>query len=244
MQFVICDDNVENMVELERMLLQYIARHPSLCAEVEKYTDSSALFQKIQHGTPADVYLLDILMSGMTGIDLGQEIRKKSRKSVIIFITVSDDFALDAYNLLAIRYLVKPIGEAAFCEALDYALLHTGNRKEPVYLVKTKNGLEAIPHCQIEYIENAARRMEIHLTNQDVVTSLYIRKSFEEEIKELLHTEKFLCIHKSFLINLSHVRKLSQNHVVMAGGDTLPISRKSFPQVKKNYLLFISEQYK
>lgn len=244
MQFVICDDNKENLMELEQMLFQYAARFPSLSFDIEKYSDPAMLFSKIQGGEPADIYILDIVMSEITGIDLGREIRKKSKESVIIYITASDDFALDAYNLLAIRYLLKPVREANFFEALDYALSHLKDRKDPVFLIKTKNSIKSVPYSRIEYIENASRRLNIHLTDQDTITSIYIRKSFEEEIKELLHAGNFLCVHKSFLINLNYVRKLSQNHATMINGANIPISRKNSLQVKKEYLLYISEQYK
>lgn len=244
MQFVICDDNGENLLELERMLLQYSARITDFSFEIEKFTDAAQLLHKIQNKKPADIYILDIVMSDVSGIDLGREIRKKSDKSIIIYITESDRFALDAYDLLAIRYLLKPVEKNRFFEALDYALSLAQDKRESFFPVKTKDGLESVPYREIEYIENSARKLEIHLTDGNRITSIYIRKSFEEELKELLNTGNFLCVHKSFLVNLSHVRKLDQNNVIMNSGIRIPVSRKSASQVKKKYLLFISDQYK
>lgn len=244
MQFVICDDSEENLLELERMLLQYCGHLPGLSFKTEKFTDAARLLHKIQSQKPADIYILDIVMSDISGIDLGREIRKKSEQSVIIYITASDRFALDAYDIFAIRYLLKPVEKKRFFEALDYALSHIGNKKEPIFSVKTKNGLESVPYRKIEYIENSARKLDIHLTDGDRITSIYIRKSFEEEIKELLDNGDFVCVHKSFLVNLNYVRKLNQNNIIMTSGISIPVSRKSAYQVKKNYLLFISDQYK
>lgn len=244
MQFVICDDSEDNLLELERMLLQYNARVPGLSFEIEKFTDAALLLHKIQSQEPADVYILDIVMSDISGIDLGREIRKKCEKCIIIYITASDRFALDAYDILAIRYLLKPVEEKRFFEAMDYALSHIRNKNEPIFSVKTKNGLEAVPYCEIEYIENSARKLDIHLAGGDRITSIYIRKSFEEEVKELLEAKNFLCVHKSFIVNLDYVRRLCQNNVIMNSGISIPVSRKSTYQVKKNYLLYISDQYK
>lgn len=244
MQFVICDDSVKNLLELERMLLQYSTRFPDLSFEIEKFTDAALLLHKIQNKKPADIYILDIVMSDISGIDLGHEIRKKSGKSIIIYITASDRFALDAYDIFAIRYLLKPVEENRFFEALDYALSQMQDRRRSFFPVKTKDGLESVPYREIEYIENSARRLEIHLTDGNRITSVYIRKSFEEELKELLNAGNFLCVHKSFLVNLSYVRKLDQNNVIMNSGIRIPVSRKSASQVKKSYLLFISDQYK
>ena len=117
-------------------------------------------------------------------------------------------------------------------------------RKDYVYLVKTKDGLEAIPYPEIEYIENSARRLEIHLVNGKKTTSIYLRKSFEAETKELANARNFIYVHKSFLINLDYVRKLKQGCVLMESGTSIPVSRKGSFDVKKEYLLFISEQYR
>lgn len=244
MQVVICDDNVENLKDLETLLLQYGARYPDVSFDMETYSDASVLLQKIQLEKPADLYILDIVMSRITGIDLGYEIRKKSEESIIIYITASDGFALDAYNIFAIRYLLKPVEENRFFEAMDYALSQMENKKEPLFLVKTKAGLESIPYREIAYIESCSRKLEIHLAGGGKKTSIYIRNSFDEEIKELIRAGNFLSVHKSFLINLSYVRKLTPNNVTMINGDSIPISRKSSFQVKKEYLSFISEQYK
>lgn len=243
MKFVICDDNTESLLEVENLLLRYAARCPDISFQIEKFSDASLLLHKIQEKEPADIYILDIVMSKITGIDLGREIRKKSKESIIIYVTTSDSFALDAYNIFAIRYLLKPVEEERFFEALDYALSRTDAKNKPVFLVKTKNGLESIPHGEIEYIENSSRKLEIHLTNREKITSIYIRNSFEEEIKELMDTGNFISVHKSFLINLNYVRRLNQDSIIMMSGIRIPISRKNADQVKKKYLLFISAQY-
>lgn len=184
MQVVICDDNVENLKDLETLLLQYGTRYPDVSFDMETYSDVSVLLHKIQREKPADLYILDIVMSRITGIDLGREIRKKSEKSMIIYITASDDFALDAYNILAIRYLLKPVEEHRFFEVMDYALSHMDKKKEPLFLVKTKAGLESIPYREIVYIESCSRKLEIHLAGGEKITSIYIRNSFEEKTKE------------------------------------------------------------
>lgn len=226
MKFVICDDNTECLSELEKLLLKYSARCKDIPFQIEKFSDASLLLHNIQENKPADIYILDIVMSNITGIDLGREIRKKSDKSIIIYITTSESFALDAYDILAIRYLLKPVTEERFFEALAYALSQMEPNRQRTFLVKTKNGLESIPYNEIEYIENSARKLDIHLTNGDKVTSIYIRRSFEEEIKELSDAGNFLSVHKSFLINLNYVRKLQPDSVTMMSDIRIPVSKK------------------
>ena len=77
-----------------------------------------------------------------------------------------------------------------------------------------------------------------------MVTSIFIRKSFDEEIRDLRKESNFLQVHKSFLINLNYVKKLDGNSITMDNGDEIPVSKKNTANAKRQYLLFISEQYK
>lgn len=240
MKLVICDDNLKDLNELESLLIKYGKHRPDICFEIEKFSDSSTLLHKLQHNETADIYILDIIMAQITGIDLGNEIRKKSALSIIIYVTTSDVFALDAYNIHALRYLLKPIKEKKFFEALDYTLFHLDARNDSVYVVKTKAGLKFIPYSQIEYIENSSRKLKIHLTNGENITSIYIRESFEKEIEELINSKKFVYVHKSFLINMNHIKTVLQHTVVTDSGMNIPISKKKYLDVKKEYLLYIS----
>lgn len=243
MKITICDDSIKDLLEIEKLLLKYKTLYPDKDFELEKFSDPSRLYNRISEGKLTDIYLLDMLMPGHTGIDLGNLIRQAGSASIIIYITSSDDFALDAYGVHAIRYLLKPLDEGRLYEALDYALSYTKIKTEPAYLIKTKDGLIQKPYSKIEYIENVNRRLEIHLSNGDILKSLFIRKSFEEEIQEIAEKRNFQQIHKSFLVNLDYVRQLTQDSVIMESGVRLPVSKAKAANAKREYLLFVSGKY-
>ena len=243
MKIAICDDSMKDLITLEGMLETYKKLNPNAAFQVEKFSDSSALYEKIQKKELADIYILDILMAQTSGIDLGNEIRKVSNENAIIYITSSDDFAMDAFQIHAVKYLLKPVQETQFLEALDYAFSYTKLKKGPLYQKKTKSGLQSVPVSKIEYVENASRMLHVHLTDGRIITSIFIRKSFEEELGDLLRDENFLQVHKSFLINLNHVKKLDGNNIIMGSGANIPVSKKNTTLVKRQYLLFVSGQY-
>lgn len=114
MKIAICDDSMKDLILLEELLEQYHQLNPTADFQVEKFSNSSQLQEKIQQKELADIYILDILMAQATGIDLGNQIRKNSSESAIIYITSSDDFALDAFQIHAVRYLLKPVQESLF----------------------------------------------------------------------------------------------------------------------------------
>ncbi len=244
MKIVVCDDSMEDLTEIEGLLIKYKERNPEPSLEIEQYTDAVRLYQKIQEKDFADIYILDMIMSEKSGIDIGTLIRSSNKESIIIYITSSDDFAMEAYGVRAVRYLLKPVSEEQFCEALTYALSLTKLEKEITYPVKTKDGLVAIPYAKIEYIENYSRQLNICLSSGESIKSIFIRKSFDEEIRDIAQDRRFLQVHKSFLINMNYVNKLTQNSILMESGKSIPISKKRVADVKKEYLLYVNERYR
>lgn len=243
-RIVVCDDCMEDLAKIEGLLAKYREARGETTLEADSFTDSAKLYRSIQKNQRWDIYILDMMMSDKTGIDIGTLIRSLDKKSVIIYITSSDDFALDAYHVHAVRYLLKPVQEDLFFEALDHALSYSAKeKKDASYLVKTTEGLTAVPYSKIEYIENHSRKLNICLTDKKMIQSIFIRKSFDEEIRQLTENENFLQVHKSFLVNMNYIDKLSQVNILMESGKIIPISKTRKTDVKKSYLKFVSEQY-
>lgn len=173
MKIVVCDDSTEDLAEIGELLEKYKESNAGAKFEVVQFTDSSALYEKIQEGRLGDIYILDMIMSDKTGIDIGSLIRNTDERSVIIYITSSDDYALEAYGVRAVRYLLKPVREELFFEALDYAVSDAAKViKDAEYEVKTKEGIVSVPYSRIEYIENYSRILNVWLTDGKTIQSI------------------------------------------------------------------------
>lgn len=245
MKLVVCDDSMEDLEKIKGLLAKYTQTNKSVRLETEYFKDSVELYRQIQAKMHSDIYILDMIMSRRTGIDIGTLIRSTDEKSVIIYITSSDDFAFEAYGVRAVRYLLKPVRQELFTEALDYAILSISREtKDAVFTVKTKEGLVSIPCSKIEYIENYSRTLNICLTDGKNIQSIFIRRSFDEETRQIAENSSFLQVHKSFLINLYHVDKLAPGNIIMESGARIPVSKARSADVKKEYLKFVSEQYR
>lgn len=245
MKIVVCDDSLEDLSIIEELLAEYKEHYKNINIDVVQFTDSTILYHKIQEEELGDIYILDMIMNNKTGIDLGTLIRSIDEKSVIIYITSSNEFALEAYSVHAVRYLLKPIRKDLFFEALDYAMSDAMKaEKDPEYQVKTKEGLVSVPYSRIEYVENYSRTLNISLTDGNSIKSIFIRKSFDEEVGQLLDDKRFLHVHKSFLVNMNHIDKLSQRTITMESGKNIPVSKTRAAEVKKEYLMFVSAKYR
>lgn len=244
MKIIICDDSLRDLSNIERLLQAYQEEHPTPHFDIEKYSDATQLSEAIMKNEPADIYILDMIMVPRSGIDLGRQLRSIGSESAIIYITASDDFAMEAYDVHAARYLLKPISRDKVFEAVHYAITYTKAKTDAVYLLKTRDGLVTIPYSKIEYIENVSRTLEVHLTSKEIFRSLFIRKSFDEEIRELMFDRRFAQVHKSFLVNLKYVHQLSKSRVTMESGTAIPVSQKRTAAVRSEYLSFVSEYYR
>lgn len=243
MKVVICDDCIRDLHNVEKLLEKYRESVAGIHFETEKFSDACILYDRISAGELADIYVLDMIMSERSGIDIGSLLRSVGSKGVIIYLTSSDDFALEAYGVHAARYLLKPVSEKDFFEAMEYAMSYNKVSEEILFPVKTKMGTVSVPYSKIEYIENYSRMLHVYLTDGETVRSIFIRKSFDEEIRQIAEYRSFLRVHKSFLINMNYIKKLEQSNILMEGGRRIPVSKTRAAEVKKEYLLFISECY-
>lgn len=243
MKIMLCDDNPQDLLRMEEMISTYKMLHPNRNIELEKFSNPLGLNQKISEGDFADIYILDMLMPELTGIDLGKQIRKSGNKGTIVYITSSDDYALDAYGVHALRYLLKPVNEEKLFEALDCSFSYKRENPDSVFLMKMKGRLAQIRYSEIEYIENANRRMKVYMVNGEMLESLVIRNSFEKETQEMAAENNFQQVHKSFLVNLDYIKQLTQNSILMKSGKRVPVSKARAANVKREYLLYVSSKY-
>lgn len=245
MEIVICDDCIEDLAEINRLLDRYMEKNTALNIRVVQYADPAALYRRLQQKELGDIYILDMIMEDKSGTDIGGLIRSISERSVIIYITSSDEYALEAYQVRAVRYLLKPVREELFFEALDYAVSDVRRVKgDALFPVKTREGLVTVSCSQIEYIENYSRTLHVWLTGGSCVNSIFIRKSFEEEVRPVTQDRRFVCVHKSFVVNMEHIDRLAQGMIVVESGRQIPVSKTRAADVKKAYLMFVSTRYR
>lgn len=237
----ICEDNRQDMDAIVQLLGEYRDSFPEPDLAVSCFTDSEDLLNQIRSGKRYAIYFLDVMLPGESGITLAKEIRLASPEAIIIFVTASKEYALDAFGVLAQRYLLKPVQRTHFFEALNFALKQTRQKGIKIFPLKTSEGIASIPFKNILYVECASRVIHLHCINGVVLSSVFIRKNFEFEISALLDDPSFIQTHKSFAVNMEHVRQLKTHSFVMNEGTEIAIARKRQVEVKRRYLQFLSE---
>ena len=241
LQIAICDDEIKELERTCVMVERYREQKPELDISLRKFASSYDLLEAIDARGRFDVYLLDILMPNINGIEAGAAIRQKDGAAVLVYLTSSPDFALDSYQVEAQGYLLKPFSEQALFQILNKVVERLEAEDAKRLQVHTEKGIETIPFCRLSYVETYNRRLYCHLTDGNTVESLTLRSRFDEMIKPLYSDGRFVQTTASFIVNMQHIRSVVKKGVVMADGTEVPISR-TFVKARKIYLNYLLER--
>lgn len=207
-----------------KVLEEYISGIPDLQV-IKTFTDSRAALAFIQQ-QPVDLILLDIQMPYISGFDL---VKTLPPDAMVIFTTARHDFAVLAYELNVLDYLVKPISlerfEKAIQKALEFKQYRTvwneqKNAARNFLMIKSDYRIIKMLFNDIEYIEGLSEYVKIY-SGEKTYTTLAALKSLESE----LPADKFIRIHKSYIIALSAIARFNSRTISLHNGKELPIGR-------------------
>jgi two-component system LytT family response regulator len=250
MRAILVDDEPDGIRTLKKMLELH-------CPDVKvAATCSSAIMAKQQIGEiHPDVIFLDIQMPGKSGLELLTELSAKNFE--VIFVTAHNEYMLQALQYSAADYLLKPVDEDRLIEAVHrvgkrleankkeqteallYNLSKTGNPAEMRLCLPTLKGFIVLKLEEIIYCEAERSYTVFHLEGNRTVT--VSKPLFDYD--NLLKDTSFLRIHKSFLINLLHVKEYQRGEgglVIMSDNAEIEVSRRK----KDQFLLKIKEVFR
>lgn len=241
-QLAICDDEVKELERTCAMAEAYRAARPELELSLRKFASSYNLLDAIHARGRFDIYLLDILMPELGGIEVGTAIRQRDSAAILIYLTSSPDFALESYSVEAQGYLLKPFEQSALFAALDKALARLDAENQKRLLLQTPGGgIEGVPYSRIVWLEYYQHRLIAHTTDGERVESIVYREPFEQLVAPLMADSRFLKISISLVVNMQHVRGMTFREARLANGERLKISR-SCPGARQAYLNYILEK--
>ncbi len=214
----LCDDRIEFTKLLEDEVKKITAKYD---VKIKSYNDSLEL-KKDLSSIKFDIYILDICMPNISGIELAKYINSICKDHLIIFFTSNSEYVFKSFQLNIFRYIKKENYQEELLEALNSAIqkIETKHHK---YTFKTKNGIVSVAANDILYFTINNRNIEIHYSDKsDILVGLTISK-----LKEYLNNNVFFIIDRSTIVNLNNYLKfnISENKMIMSNNDILYISR-------------------
>ncbi len=200
----------------------------SLCAKSENINLQKTFTQpnealKHLRKFQTDLIFCDIHMPAMTGINL---VKSLDQNTMVIFTTAFSEYAAISYELNAIDYLLKPINQKRFTQAVNKAIEYSNylNKKdqstEMNIFIRADFSLVKIPLADIQYIEGLADYLKIHIKDRKTIVARMPMK----DIMEKLPATDFIRVHRSFILPFGKIESV-RGTTIFIGENEFPIGR-------------------
>ena len=229
----VCDDEKCMSEKLKKMTEDFFRKKNTDIFVVE-YSSGEELLKSNER---IDILFLDIGMQGMDGIETAVRLRENGYNGFLVFITVLKEMVFQSFEVQPFDYLVKPVQEEYFEKTMERLFLSMQGKLSPEKAnLLVRKGCESniISFQDIICCEIIDRKVYLYLAS-GVVTSYYDRI---ENLEKKLDGRFFRC-HRSYLINLNHLKSYRNNTAYMADGKEIPVSRlrsKEFSNVILQYM--------
>lgn len=231
-RIAICDDEQEQ----SELLRGYVKEWSALRGEpveIHLFPSGEAFLFGWEEEKRWDALLLDIQMTGISGMELARQLRAAGDRLPILFITGVPDYVEEGYEVEALHYLRKPVVREKLFSCLDRAMKRSA--RESTLLLTTVDGEEArFNQKEIAVLEAAGHR--VLLTTADGTTT-EVKSGFRELLAALAPGEFVQC-HRSYVVGLRHVQRLQKEQLILDSGAAVPISRRLFAEVNAAFVRF------
>lgn len=240
-RLAICDDEQQQIDEINILLSQFMDEHPEVSLSIVSFSNPHDLLNHIQTKNGFDLYLLDIVMPGITGIDCAARIRMLNDNCEIIFLTTSREYGVEAFEVKATDYLIKPIQKQRLFDSLLLAAKKHNISRSPVIVKILSNGSHSAISQTVEVddivcIESFNYYREVRLKNGEILKT----KSTLSEWKNLFNAyPEFFMPNKSYLINFNYVKGMKKNELYVASY-VIPVAREKKKKTQDLYLEYIT----
>lgn len=225
MKIAVCEDNERDRETLCAQLKDALAKREAE-ADIEEFSTAEELL-KAAKKTYYSMFFLDILLPGMSGLDAALKLRRQGNYAPMVFTTVTRDYLAQSYSVWAAHYLVKPMGDEDVDEALARCFKTLAGEEKNLEVMVARHP-EYIPYSDIYYISGNNRNCLIHTRTGNYNPYCAVQKMWET-----LSDSRFLCVHRSHIINLDHVQAVLRGKVAMRDDALLPIRRGTAEAVRR-----------
>lgn len=224
---LIIDDNVDWQKIISKVVqLNPILNLVGVCSSVME------AYAKLVDGK-IDLLICDIEMPDMSGLQFVKSLRITP---MVIFVSAHRDFALDCYEVSPVDFLLKPLDFDRFLQSIEKVRLRylsppENGEIEPYFFIRENLNLYQIPNKDVIYMKAQENFLQIVTATQSFLPVLSITK-MEEQIKG----DRFLKVHRSFLVNRSEISLIGKNEIILSNGLAVPIGDQYRTQINRKHI--------
>ena len=226
----ICDDEKHMSGHIKTMISDFF-RKKNRENSCRTFSSGEEL---LKYDGQIDILFLDIQMKGIDGMETARRLRENKFRGCLIFITVLKEMVFQSFEVQAYDYLVKPLDEKLFEKTMERCLASIQNASEDSLLVQKGYEGRIIRKDEIVFCEIIDRKIYLNLASGEILD--YYERI--EKLETKLDEHFFRC-HRSYLINLRHLKGYKNGTAYMDNGREVPVSRlrsKEFSGVVLQYM--------
>lgn len=238
MRIAIVDDNEEDRKYLTKEITEIFSEKTKENPQITQLSSGEEFVKVLSVSEPGeffDIVFLDIYMKELTGIDIAKKLRQIDKVAKIIFITTSNEFASESYEVQAHDYLIKPFNKARMLKTMERIFEDEKNNKK---ILDLPDG-QIIPIDSLLYTTFSGHYVTIYLIDGNKIQLRCTQKNFEACIQE--HKELVQCF-KGIVVNITKVDGLEEDRFKLINKEYVPISRRKYAEVKKSYTDYLIER--
>lgn len=236
MKVIICDDDGLMAQTLESWTKEYMKEE---VVEIHSFLHGKDVLWFMEDVAQEEqvIVLMDIKLEDGNGIEIVKKLRKINSNCFTIFISGYTEYVEDSFEADPIYYLLKPCTKDKFFRAMDKAVIRLQESEKKSICFSINGSLKRVFVDEIIYAESHGRKILLHTKNE--AFEYYGKlKGLDEDLVGY----PFVWCHKSFLVNINHVRMIVKNELVLLDGTVVPISRTKLSETKEKVFKFFGEQ--
>ena len=229
-RIAICDDE-KHMSDHIRSMISDFFRKKNQEISLHMFSSGEELLSYNGH---INILFLDIQMKGMDGMETARKLRADQFQGFLVFITVLKEMVFQSFEVQAYDYLVKPVDEKQFEKTMERLYASMQNASEDSLLVQKGYEGRIVQKDEIVFCEIIDRKIYLNLASGEVVDYYERIENLETKLDN-----RFYRCHRSYLINLKHLKGYKNGTAYMDNGKEIPVSRlrsKEFSSVVLQYM--------
>lgn len=234
LKIAVCDDEPAIIEQIEGYVSAACTKIP-IPYSTKCFLSGEELMEQLQGGCFFDIIYLDISMKGISGIDVGKQLRERfcNNKTLLIFISSFEEKAKELFECNTYRFLIKPIEQVKFVEYFTSACQYLGVKEQKrLEFKEIKGEKEAVLFDDIVYLECSGRMI--------LLVTFKRRYYFYGRMKEIVvffKNDDFIRIHNSILVNYDYISMIRYDSVLLKNGETKDISGPKRKSVREVYAM-------
>ena len=230
MNIAILDDSTEDLNQVKSVVSSYYESQ-NISADIRLYSSAEAFFQEYSPGF-YDLIIMDIYMGDMTGMDAAKKLRSTEDPASLVFITSSDSYAVESYDVQASYYLLKPFDPEKLRRILSTIQIRQSQNSRYIELISDRTPVK-IPVRSILYVDTYRNAVQVHTTDAGIIRSYITFQKFEELIQDL---PCFLSCYRGCLVNMDRIYKTLEDSFLLDNQEVVQIRKRGANAIKKEYL--------